>query len=368
MPRMLRSKWFWSFSFLLLPFKAFAYPENIRFGYNNCQTCHISPTGGGIVNKYGKGASEAFMNTWAYGGQAEPTYGIFHLPNQLDIGGDIRQVEYNAQSADYEIHRKFLMQTDFEVSLEVMPGFRFVTSGGQYGEQKRWERRRYYALFENQKETYSTYIRAGRFFPVYGILIDDHTKISRRALGFDQGNETFNVEGGVSGEKGTIQFTRVLGSRPSFADDGYGGVNVTPNGSDGYTLKLTHFYSKYSQYGLSFLDLKNGETRRRVIGTFGMIGFTKKFYGLFQYDHGRDEPALTQFDVFFGRLGYVLFQGFHIRTDFQYNRTIQTDFRSYGLGAQWFPTPHWELQGYYDLTNQNGIPGSVWLFMVHYYI
>lgn len=308
------------------------------------------------------------MHTFAYEGMSKPLYGLLDLPQQLDIGGDIRQVEYKVETADFTLQRKFLMQADLEVSLELLPGLRFVSLGGHYGEQYRWERRRYYAIFENQQEGYSTYARVGRFYPAYGILLDDHTRISRRALGFDQGAETFNIEGGWSSEKGTVYFTRVMGNRPSFSDDGFGGINHTPNGSDGWTAKLSRFHSKFTQYSLNLLDLKNGDTRRRVIGVSFMSGFTKKFYGLFQYDRGRDEPALTLFDVFFGRLGYVLFQGFHIRSDFQYNRSIQTDFRSYGLGVQWFPIPHWEFQAYYDQTQQNGIPGTSWLLMVHYYI
>lgn len=368
MQKRLRSKWFWCFSVFVFSELAEAYPENIRFGYNNCQTCHVSPTGGGILNGYGRGASEAFMHTWSYEGMSKPLYGLFDLPEKILVGGDIRQVEYNVESSNFQLHRKFLMQADLELGLEILPGFRFVSSGGHYGENYRWERRRYYAIFENQQETYGSYIRMGRFYPAYGILLDDHTRISRSGLGFDQGSETFNIEAGLSIEKGTIYFTRVLGNRPAFSDDGYGGINHLANGSDGWTAKVTRFYSKYTQYSLNLLDLRNGESRRRVVGASFMSGSTKRFYGILQYDHGRDEPALTQFQIFFSRFGYVLFRGFHLRTDFQYNRSIQTDFRSYGLGFQWFPFPHFELQGYYEKTEQNGLPGSEWLFMVHYYI
>lgn len=367
MQKTLRLRLLWLFS--LFSFSDIqAYPENIRYGYNNCQTCHISPTGGGILNKYGRGAGESFMNTWGYEGMAQATYGLFNLPSWFDIGGDIRQVEYKVENEQFSIQRKFLMQKDLEVSMELLPGFRFVTSGGYYGQTQRWERRRYYALFENSGENFSRYIRVGRFYPAYGILLDDHTRISRRALGFDQGAETFNIETGLSSQMGTIYFSRVLGNRPSFSDNGYGGIRHVPNGNDGWTSRISYFSSKFTQYSLNLMDLKNGDSRRRVVGLSMMSGLTKRTYLMLQYDHGRDEPQLTQFQVFFSRFGYVLFQGFHIRTDLQYNRSILTDFRSYGIGFQWFPFAHWELSGYYDRVLQNGIPGSSWLMMIHYHI
>lgn len=311
------------------------------------------------------------MNTWAYERQSEPLYGLLAFPSWLDVGGDIRQIEYDVQSVGYQSHKKFMMQADLEVSLEPIPGFRFVTSGGHYGEIPKWERRRYYAMFSNQQETYSTYIRAGRFFPAYGIYVDDHTKILRSGIGFDQGNETFNVEAGVSTEKWILNVARVLGNRPSFSDDGSGGVDHVPNGNDGFTLKLTRLSSKFTQYSLSYLDFKNGDNRRRLGGVSLMTGFTKKLYALAQFDHGQDETigqAAAPFDVGFARFGYVLFQGFHLRSDLQYNRTIQSEYRSYGLGVQWLPTPHFEFQATYDKTLQSGIPGTSWVLMVHYYI
>ena len=366
MPRMLRLRSFWLFSFL--SFTAYGFPENIRYGYSNCQTCHISPTGGGVLNQYGRGSSEAFMNTWSYSRQAEPLYGLLRTPQWLNVGGDIRQVEYDVRSDAYSSHKKFFMQSDFEVALELIPGFTFVSSGGHYGDAGRWERRRYYALFNNQQEGYSTYIRAGRFFPAYGIYLDDHTKVLRSAIGFDQGNETFNVEMGFTTEKWIINAARVLGNRPAFSDDGTGGIDHVPNGNNGITLKLTRMTSKFTQYSLSYLDFENGDTRRRVAGLSLMTGFTKKLYALVQYDHGIDYPDVTPSDVFFSRLGYVLFQGFHIRSDLQYNRTIQSEFRSYGIGIQWLPTPHFEVQATYDRTTQSGIPGTSWVLLLHYYI
>jgi hypothetical protein len=361
----LKSLWFYS---LFFSSAVHAFPENIRYGYNNCQTCHISPTGGGILNKYGRGAGETFMYSWSYEGMSKPSYGLFNLPNAIDLGGDIRRIQYEVSQPDFKIQKQFLMQADVEASIELISGLKFVSSGGQYGETPRWERRRYYAIFENTQEEHSSFIRIGKFFPAYGILVDDHTRLSRRSLGFDQGQETFNIETGGFTQKYGIVFTRVLGQRPSFSDDGSGGVDHVANGNDGFTLKLSYFKSKYSQYSINYLDFKNEDTRKKVFGLNALVGITKKFYTLLQYDHGINEPDNDSFDIVYSRFGWVIFKGFHLKTDFQFSKSKDNSYKSYGIGYQWLIFPHFNLQGYYDITETNGVNGSVWLLMFHYFI
>jgi len=46
------------------PIFAHAYPEMARAGYVNCNSCHISVNGGGILNDYGRELSKEELAVW----------------------------------------------------------------------------------------------------------------------------------------------------------------------------------------------------------------------------------------------------------------------------------------------------------------
>jgi len=340
---------------------AFGFPSNIRKGYNNCQTCHVSPSGGGVVTKYGKNTSESFMATWSYPGESGPLYGLYELPDWLDIGGDIRQVEIKSKSQGQEFHLKFLMQLDYESALHLSKSVTFVTSGGTYAGL--WQRRRSYLLLTLSQ---MASIRLGKFFPAYSLMIDDHTKLFRRALGYDQGSESYNIEWSVRSQEGEIFVTKVLGSEVDLDFKQTGEVRQKPTGDEGLVVRLTKYLTKTLQLGSSFYSLTSSGVAKEAAGVFGLWGSSKKSYHMMSIDRIRD-AATGNTDSLFYRYGWVLFQGFHLKFDGQYLKSEQSKTNQYGMALQWLPRPHWEFLGQAEISYRDSVRSDNSLLMVHYY-
>ncbi len=80
-------------SLLLFPAVANAYPWMIKHGESRCITCHNDPSGAGLLNNYGRNASEQLLRT-NYG-KVDPKLGGFlfgavKLPKELLLSADYR--------------------------------------------------------------------------------------------------------------------------------------------------------------------------------------------------------------------------------------------------------------------------------------
>ena len=118
-----------------------AYPFMIREGYTQCATCHTDPSGGTLLNEYGRAQSELLLSS-SYGGggdpsddsASEPTAGRFlgfiQLPSWLRLGGWVREgYIWNAVDGRF-VDRRFLqMRADFGADIK-LGSFR---AGGEVG-------------------------------------------------------------------------------------------------------------------------------------------------------------------------------------------------------------------------------------------
>src|SRR5688500_1071067 len=71
--------------------EAWAYPELIRHNYTNCTSCHVSPTGGGILNAYGRALSGEVLSTWYREGEERFAYAVTP-PEWLNLQADYKSV------------------------------------------------------------------------------------------------------------------------------------------------------------------------------------------------------------------------------------------------------------------------------------
>ena len=111
---------------------AHAYPFMIRQGYTQCATCHTDPSGGTLLNEYGRVQSQLLLSS-IYGGgnelsdsaEAEPTAGRFlgfaALPSWLRLGGWLRE-GYIWNAVDGRIVDRRLLQMRADVGADLRIG------------------------------------------------------------------------------------------------------------------------------------------------------------------------------------------------------------------------------------------------------
>jgi hypothetical protein len=352
---------------LLTSSQGWAYPEMTRYGYANCITCHVSPTGSGVLTDYGRALSAQVLSTWVVENEEKFLYGAVTPPDWFSPGGDFRALElYQAQGARQGT--KFIfMQADVEAAATIET-VTLAASGGIDYNGNAISRRHYL----NFRPTDSLSFRVGKFMPAFGINSENHSVGVKRGLGKDQGTETYNIEGAWIGENFDAFVTGILG-RPD---------NLQLGVETGASLSSSVFVAGTSKLGASYYYGTRDAGGRHVAGPFAIVGFTQSFFLLAEADFQWFMPKVgtvagTTQDGFVDniRLDYEFVQGLHAYLLQEYytidftNALTSSD--SYGGGLQWFPRPHMELNVVYK---KQRIGGSVASFgdyayaMLHYYL
>lgn len=176
---------------------AHAYPQfQLTFGADRCVTCHYSPAGGGLINDYGR---DEAGSTISRGGDGRFAHGAWAPPSWLQLGVDLRGVALAKLREPDTDPAIFPMQTD----LYVRAGTERFSFNATFGSrstrspsppiQERLASREHYLMYERES---GAYLRAGRFFPIFGIRSQDHTSYVRRFLGFANLEEPYGVGAG----------------------------------------------------------------------------------------------------------------------------------------------------------------------------
>jgi hypothetical protein len=174
---------------------AAAYPQFELRRDQTCSGCHISPAGGGLLSENGTATSEAISQ---FGTSGEFMYGKVPTPSWLALGGDFRYA-YGYLQTPQRYLVGFPMQGDIYGSAGAR-GFRvYVTVGGRplvnVGPQvfPVWSREHYVMWHPDEDSTDGLYVRAGRFMPVFGLRLAEHTTYIRRYGGTQLYAETYGL-------------------------------------------------------------------------------------------------------------------------------------------------------------------------------
>lgn len=344
----------------------FGYPESVRYGYANCASCHVSPTGGGVLTQYGRASSEQFLSTWAAQGEGGFGHRDLALPQWLILGGEFRNLAYVRDTKVFKERGVIPMQAEMQVGATAGGVVTGVATVGTYDRSLQLQ-----TLYLMANAGENVFVRVGRFFPAFGINTPEHALITRKGLGFNEGQQTLNAELGLVGEAGELVATAVLKQ----------GWPELSNDEKGLTARAALYIGGNSQAGVSVMSLKGKVWKRAVAGAFVTTGLTQSTYLLAELDQERKTPAM--FDdpsvkastriLSTAKLGWEFLRGAHLYSMYEAGVTTLGSYDprlfAAGGGAQWFPRPHFELMTQLQRRTDetwSKEPGYRATFMMHY--
>lgn len=343
-----------------------AYPFMLRHGYTGCATCHLDPSGSGILTPYGRVVGEIAMRS-RYGEEpddpgpgAKFLFGLFSLPAEVMLGGDARYMWMANKTEGAEIsYNWFLMQADLEAGLHIG---RFLASGslgfaetGALGASitrspdNNLVSRQHWLGYEIDPELGLT-VRGGRMNIPFGIRNVEHTLWARSLTDSNiNDDQQYGVALAFAPEPVRGEVMAMLGNYQLRPDDyrerglsGY--VEVVPTGGLGLGLSELSTHRELDQVFLL-------ETWRHQLGVFSrwatpwqpllVLGEADYVFRSPKQDERREGV------VSYVQLDFEPVQGFHvIGTGEVHNVGIDGPPASYGLwiSEHWFFAPHADLR------------------------
>ena len=132
----------------------------------------------------------------------------------VQLGVELRPSHLRTSFAGFTDSRNILMTAD--VIGAVQHGG--VTVYGQVGRDPVNDEVKSYEHWVGYQAKNGIGVRAGRFFPAYGVRFADHTSFNREYLGFDKYDQVYGVEVSRTTDKALVQVTLAPGLADSYGD------------------------------------------------------------------------------------------------------------------------------------------------------
>ncbi len=351
---------------------AAAYAWMIRHEYSACATCHMDPSGGGIMTLYGRAQSEGILRT-RYGTVSDtedPTklggflFGAVRLPEQLLLQGDVRAAGLFVKppAPTPWVKRFLLMQADAAAGVAI-GRFRasgtlgVVNEGAQgasvfnftkSGADAKIVSRQYWAGVAIGNDS-QFLLRAGRINMPFGLRILEHTSYVRASTRTDyNASQQHGVAFAWTTDKWRAEVLGIAGNfalRPvKYHEYGYAGYlerSFTPQVAAGLSSLITYTPEELAAAAPAF---------RHAHGAFARYAPVKAFVLMAEVDMLLRSPKNERFDaggVVFVQADVMPLQGLHlIGTLESKDEAFAKGPPSYGAWAsvQWFFLPHMDVR------------------------
>lgn len=362
---------------------AWAYPEFVRYGYFSCTSCHVSPSGGGTLTDYGRSFAAEKLATWVKPNEERPLHGLIkNQPEWLLLGGNYRQVQTVVDSSRGESGHWIAMQRDTDLCVATkspVATFTCATYGllpkEAEGDKARYGLRKGFVRADVGE---SFAFRFGRFFPRFGLMIANHTSQIRSGLGFVPFGETDQFEATYMSELLEItayyDFGRIINLGTDEDDIGkrdkaFGGTVATLIGDK-------------SRLGISYRRENHELNVDHLAGAFAAIGLSESTFVLAEVDQKASlyhtaiegQGKIIRGAVSHLKLGHEVYRGVIAAVSHESNfKDLRDGFSrsdTYGLGLQWYPRPHFEIDSFYGhvLSRRDFSYASAGYLVIHYYL
>lgn len=352
---------------------AFSFAENVTHGYPACIACHVSPNGGGLLTDYGRSLSKELMSTWGVSDSfSEPFFGAVKNRETVKFGGDIRTIQTYLENNQVDRGELFPMQQNVEVGVKVDNVMFVGTAGLRQGPDRTPDRgtflsERHYVLWQPSQ---TAKLRVGKFRQSFGINTPNHNRFIKNLLGFGFFSETYNMEFSQFYE--TYEVT--VGSSLGRIDQ-----PRNPGSEQNLSAHFSYYLNENSRFGGSLLIGESDIKRRSLISLNGIFPLAEHWLGLYELDYEQSHLAASPSDsidtfVSFLKLGHKPFKGlmwYLLFEHFSIDSTTYNLSHAPGLGIQWLPVPHFNIQVEYTRqvnSSQPGNPNNTGWILFHTYL
>jgi hypothetical protein len=208
-----------------------AEPRFLSKQYTRCTTCHVSPTGGGLLSAYGRSLSHRELSTTgapmpSHGDSTDPAPGeesflwgaLGDSLGDLQLGVELRPSYLRYGFLGTTTDRNLLMNADVLAAYKANDWILYGQVGRELNAEGefRIDSSEYWAGYQPEE---GIGVRAGRFLPAYGIRFADHTSYNRSFLGLAQYDQIYGVEVSHSRGRYLTQVAVGPGRAESVVDD-----------------------------------------------------------------------------------------------------------------------------------------------------
>lgn len=339
----------------------FAIRENAK-----CQSCHVNPTGGGMRN---------FFGSTSYGREALPIptwrekYDLDEFTTQLSdfisIGADFRTLFYTKQQPQETNTSFWQMQGDIYLRASLAKKVSIYLDKGLYDG---------FEIFGIANVLPGDgYIKAGRFWPAYGLRIDDHTIFARRYTGF-------NLESFRRPEDTGIEVGFLPGPFTGIVAISNGGAQGVPAEKIRAFLVRAEVRFQVAELNLllgsSAYRLASGRAGKTIVGGFLGAALQKNAVVLLEVDYIDDRTQASDVKslVSYVELNYAVIQGLDLKVAYDfYDSDIKYKTGSvsrYSFGFEFFPIAGTEVRPMYRIYKEEptDVKDNQFHLLLHFYL